>query len=203
MALANCSHCHRSTELSLRQSIHVGHEPELKEKVRDGSLFVWECPYCGTRNLALYQTLYHDPDARLMVWLLPEGNPPRAVSEAVKDLEGYTLRIVREAGDLVEKVRIHDAGLDDCVVEICKWVTRRELAEKKPSALDAKLHFVRMEGADNELLMALSADGQMQVLNIGFNVYEDARGILSRNPSLRPAPGFVTVDADWLSQFLG
>ena len=202
MAPVSCSHCRQQTEIEIRSSINTALDPELKARVKDGSLFVWECPYCGQRNLALYQTLYHDPDARLMVWLLPgQAEPPQQVARAVKELEGYTLRLVREAGDLVEKVNIHDAGLDDTVLEMCKWVTRRELADKNPEAMDAHLRFVRMEGADNELVLAFPLGGQMQLVNIGFNVYEDARGILSRNPAVRPAEGFAQVDAAWLDRF--
>ena len=202
MAPANCKHCHQQTEIDVRQSINVALDPELKARVKDGSLFVWECPYCGHRNLALYQTLYHDPDSKLMVWLLPgQAQPPQQVAEAVKQLEGYTLRIVREVGDLIEKVNLHDAGLDDTVLEMCKWVTRRELADKNPEAINAKLRFLRTEGADNELVMAFPLNGQMQVVNIGFNVYEDARGILQRNPSVKPAEGFAQIDADWIEQF--
>lgn len=202
MALVSCKNCNKQTEVELRQSINVALDPELKARVKDGSLFVWECPYCGQRNLALYQTLYHDPDAKLMVWLLPgQAQPPKAVADAVKELEGYTLRIVREVGDLIEKVNLHDAGLDDTVLEMCKWVMRRELADKNPDAADAKLRFLRVEGADNELVMAFPLNGQMQVINVGFNVYEDARGILMRNPSVKPADGFAQVDAAWIEQF--
>ena len=202
MEPVSCNKCHQTTQIDVHQSINVALEPELKARVKDGSLFVWECPYCGQRNLALYQTLYHDPDAKLMVWLLPgQAQPPQAVAEAVKQLESYTLRIVREVGDLIEKVNLHDAGLDDTVLEMCKWVTRRELSEKNPEASDAHLKFLRMEGADNELVMAFPLNGQMQVVNVGFNVYEDARGILMRNPSVKPADGFAEVNADWIDQF--
>ena len=202
MAPANCSHCGSQTEVELRQSINAALDPELKARVKDGSLFLWECPYCGHRNLAKYQTLYHDPDAKMMVWLLPgEEQPPQAVEEAVKELEGYTLRRVREVGDLIEKVNIHDAGLEDTVLEMCKWVTRRELSAKTPEAATAPLRFLRMEGADNDLVLALPLGGQMQVLNVGFNVYEDARGILLRNPSVHPAQGFAQVDQAWIEQF--
>ena len=202
MAPASCSHCRQQTEVPVRQSINTALDPEVKARVKDGFLFVWECPYCGHRNLAVYQTLYHDPDAKLMVWLLPgNARPPQQVAEAVQQLEGYTLRMVREVGDLVEKVNLHDAGLDDTVLEMCKWVTRRELADKNAGALNAHLRFLRMEGADNELVMAFPLNGQMQLVNIGFNVYEDARGILSRNPSVKPAEGFAEVNADWIEQF--
>lgn len=202
MAPANCNHCHKPTEIDVRPSINVAQDPDLKARVKDGSLFVWECPYCGHRNLALYQTLYHDPDTKLMVWLLPgDAQPPQQVADAVKDLDGYTLRLVREVGDLIEKVNLHDAGLEDTVLEMCKWVTRRELAQKNPGAMDAKLRFLRTEGADNELVMAFPLNGQMQMVNIGFNVYEDARGILQRNPAVKVPAGFAQIDADWIEQF--
>ena len=202
MVPASCNHCHRTTQVEPVQRINTALDPELKARVRDGSLFVWECPYCGTRNLLKYQTLYHDPEARLMVWLLPEGQePPREVEAAVKELDGYTLRRVKEVGDLVEKVNICEAGLDDVVMEMCKWVTRRELCAKNPEMMDARLRFLRMEGSDQEIVLAFPLNGQMQVVNIGFNVYEDARGILSRHPATRPAPGFALVDAAWLDQF--
>ncbi len=204
MVPVSCNHCHRQTEIEVCQSINVALDPSLKARVKDGSLFVWECPYCGHRNLALYQTLYHDPETKLMVWLLPGGQqPPQAVEDAVKELEGYTLRRVKEVGELIEKVNVHDAGLDDCVLEMCKWVTRRELSAKYPAAAQAALKFLRLEGADNDLVLAFPLDGQMQVVNVGFNVYEDARGILARNPSVKPADGFAQVNQDWIEQFFG
>ena len=202
MALANCSNCHKSTEVELRQSINVGQDPDLKARVRDGSLFVWECPYCGHRNLARYQTLYHDPDTKLMVWLLPgDEMPPKAVEEAVKELDGYTLRRVREVGDLIEKVNIRDANLEDTVLEMCKWVTRQEMTAKNPEAAQAPLRFLRLEGADHDLVLALPLNGQMQLVNVGFNVYEDARGILARNPAVKPAEGFAEVNQEWIERF--
>ena len=108
---------------------------------------------------------------------------------------------MREVGGLIEKVNIRDANLEDTVLEMCKWVTRRELGAKNPEAAEAPLRFLRLEGADNDLVLALPLNGQMQVLNVGFNVYEDARGILARNPSVRPAEGFAEVNQDWIDQF--
>ena len=202
MAPANCSRCGGTHSVETYPSINTALDPDLKARVRDGSLFVWECPYCGHRNLARYQTLYHDPDAKLMVWLLPgDEMPPKAVEEAVKELDGYTLRRVREVGDLIEKVNIRDANLDDTVLEMCKWVTRQEMSAKNPEVAQASLRFLRLEGADHDLVLALPLNGQMQLVNVGFNVYEDARGILARNPSVRPAEGFAEVNQDWVEQF--
>ena len=66
----------------------------------------------------------------------------------LKDLEGYTFRLVREVGDLVEKVNIHACGLDDVLVEMCKYVTRLEMADKqgRPELQDVPLKFFKMDG---------------------------------------------------------
>ena len=208
-----CTACGRRHEVAIPGGINVAGEPELKARVKDGSLFVWECPDCGTANLARCQTLYHDPDQRLMVWLLPEGALPESRLEAVEsalaaqvsELEGYVLRRVSDVGSLIEKVNIHDAGLDDRVLEMCKYVTKTELAEKDrqhaAEILDAPFKFYRIEGADNELTLSFPLDGRMQGVRIGFNVYEDCRGILGRNPSVHAGPGFARVDADWLARY--
>lgn len=200
-------------EITVPGGINVGETPELKARVKDGSLFVWECPACGTANLARCQMLYHDPEQRLMVWLLPDGvmseermeTVEKALAAQAAELEGYVLRRVSDVGSLIEKVNIHDAGLDDRVIEMCKYVTKTELAEKNRQRaadfLDAPFKFYRMQGADNELTLSFPLDGQMHGVQIGFNVYEDCRGILSRNPAVQAGPGFARVDADWLAQY--
>ena len=72
-ALAPCSKCGQQHKVTVYRSINISENPELKDKVRDGSLFLWECPHCGQVNLAKYETLYHDPAKKLMVWLIPAG----------------------------------------------------------------------------------------------------------------------------------
>ena len=54
---ATCSSCGRTHEVEAYGGINVAQEPELKDRVKDGSLFVWECPYCGAHNLVRSQTL--------------------------------------------------------------------------------------------------------------------------------------------------
>jgi hypothetical protein len=206
-----CSYCGEKHGIEVWNRINVGENPDLKAKVKDGSLFVWECPHCGKANLARYQTLYHDPDSRLMVWAMPDGilseeqekaleSHMEAISQA---LDGYTLRRVADTGTLIEKVNIFDAGLDDCVIEMCKHITKMEMAGKGGSKdiLSAQFKFYRVDGADNDIEFYYPSDGQMLGLKIGFNVYEDCAGIIHRNPSVKPDAGFARVDPDWVSRF--
>ena len=74
--LATCSSCGEKHEITYYSGINTAEDPELKARVKDGSLFLWECPHCGKTNLSVGQTIYHDPEEKLMIWLLPEGLVP-------------------------------------------------------------------------------------------------------------------------------
>lgn len=216
-----CSHCGEHTDIATYPNINVKEAPQLKEKIKDGSLFLWTCPSCGKVNLYPYQTLYHDPDEKVMIWLTPDtmsfsekalvDSHMKAISGQIEAdrsgdlLRGYTLRRVKEAGELIEKVNIFDAGLDDVAIEMCKYITKMEVAEKEQdkekakAIMDAPFKFYKMDGADNDITLTYPLNGQIQGLVTGFNVYEDCRGIIKRNPDVVPAPGFSTVNAEWLS----
>lgn len=211
-----CSKCGQTTEITVYKSINTADNPELKEKVKNGSLFLWECPHCGTVNLARYETLYHDPQKKLMLWLVPDGKisetQMQAITNHTKAMGGYTLRLVRDMGELMEKVLIFDAGLDDAVIELCKWVTKREMTSNagKETKLEEKqnndeisaatFHFYKVEGEGDgrAIIMSYASKDQMVGMKIGWNVYEDCEGIIRRNPSVRPVEGFVRVDVHWL-----
>lgn len=209
-----CSKCGEVQSFKVYRSINVSENPELKEKVRDGSLFVWECPGCGQKNLARYETLYHDPEARLMLWLLPSGeileSQMAAITNHTRAMGGYTLRMVSDVSSLIEKILVSEAGLDDVVIEMCKYVTRAEMASKAgegnaEEVLKLPMHFYALagEGENRYITLSFPDNGRMVGCNIGFNVYEDCSRILERNPSVRPGEGFARVDAEWLKTRIG
>ena len=186
----NCSRCGTPFSAEVPQSVNAASDPDLKDKVRSGELFTWRCSRCGAANLLTFPFLYHDPDASLMLVLseVPLG------AEGVP--EGCTGRQVRTPGDLIEKIKIFDSGLDDIVIEMCKFVTASELKK------DVALRFLRTDGADGEMTFTYPENGQMELVAVGFNVYEDCAGILRRNPLIREsATGLAVVDQAWLSRF--
>ena len=209
-AIAPCSKCGEQQKIKIYKSINVSEDPELKELVKNGSLFIWECPHCGQRNLAKYDTLYHDREGRLMVWMFPDGQVSEAQMQSVcyhaKAMGGYTLRLVGNMGELMEKVLIHEAHLDDVIIEMCKYVIKYEMLQKIEDEYDRQafmatpFHFYRLveEEGSKYITLMYARDGAMAGVNIGWNVYEDCQGIVSRNPSLSPGEGFARIDADWL-----
>ncbi|MBO6169407.1 MAG: CpXC domain-containing protein [Bacteroidales bacterium] len=183
-----CSRCGASYEVSVYRMIDAVADPSLKEKVKDGSLFVRECPVCGQRELVGTPVIYRD--AHILACL-----SDRKLS--VEGLEGVHGRWVGDVGSLIEKVKIFDAGLDDIPMEFCKFVTRQEMGK------DAELKFLRLEGADHDIIFTYPENGLMQMLSVGFNVYEDCCAIVRRNPALTAGlQGLVRIDRDWAEQFL-
>ena len=183
-----CRNCGESSEQVVYRHIDAVAEPELKARVLSGELFLFTCPHCGFKSLADSPVIYRDE--HLLVCL-----SDRSLSvEGLEDLHG---RLVSDVGSLIEKVKIFDAGLDDVPLELCKFVTRQELGK------DVDFKFLRLDGADNDIILAYPEGGQMQMLAIGFNVYEDCRAIVNRNPSLlEGVHGLVRVDRQWVEQFL-
>lgn len=187
---ARCSRCGAEHIAEVPQSVNTATQPEQKERVRSGVLFTWSCPNCGTVNLLKVPFLYHDPDERLMIVLT------EAPVSAEGVLEGYTGRQVRSVGELIEKIKIFDAGLDDLIIEMCKFVTCQELKK------DVPLKFVGTDGADGEMTFTYPDKGQMEMVAVGFNVYEDCAGILQRNPYVRDSvQGLAIIDQAWLGRF--
>ena len=186
-----CTKCGSYFESELPGVINVGEHHELKEAVLDGSIFFTECPKCSTRQLVKWPLLYVDPAVRLIVLL---SDSPLGL----EDSAGYTTRRVERAGDLIEKIKIFDAGLDDRAVELCKYISRQDMGIG-----NADLRFVRMDGADADLVFTYPSEGKMEMIAVSFASYEDCSAILRRNPDISGSiKGFALVDEAWISSFL-
>ena len=186
-----CPTCGTAFDVQRYDMVNVKENPELKASVINGEIFLQECPRCGRRHLVGGPLVYLDPDEMVLLML---SDKPLSMT----DTGGYTARLVSRAGDLIEKVKIFDAGLDDRAIEMCKYVTKQEAG--KPG-MDLK--FLRLDGADNELVFTYPAAGQMELLAVGFNVYEDCRGIIARNPHVAErARGLAVIDEAWVASLL-
>lgn len=191
-ALQTCSRCGKQTVTRVYTNVNVGDNPELRELALSGSLFLWECPECGAKNLISSPLLYSDPDQKFIVCF------SQSPISAEGDIPGYVARQVPTVGAFIEKVKILSSGLDDIAMELCKMVTCQELGKQ------VDLKFLSIDGADQTITLTYPENGEMQMLEVGFNVYEDCRGIVSRNPVIsESAKGLATVDQAFLSRFIG
>ena len=59
-----CPKCQKDSEFVMYDSVNVSLDPEDKEKIIDGSLFLFKCPECGAEVRIEYGVLYHESPFR-------------------------------------------------------------------------------------------------------------------------------------------
>jgi len=122
-----CTNCHNPFEVIYWKSLNTQLNPALKANLLDESIFNFKCPKCDSVSKIEYDILYHDPDQKIMIWLLhPDKSGELSFNPSTNSLTGratvnYKLRIVNSGNELTEKIRIFDSGLDDKAVEASKY----------------------------------------------------------------------------------
>ena len=119
----NCPSCSTRLELSCYASINVTVDPRLKQKVMDGSIHSQTCPACKETITIFTGFLYHDMIQRILIHYKGPNDAPTphraAMEKELKD-RGYIFREVSSPLELIEKLSIFDAGLNDKVIEAWK-----------------------------------------------------------------------------------
>jgi hypothetical protein len=106
--------------------VNVTTDPELKREVLDGSILRFECRSCRYSTKIEYDLLYHDMTKHLAVWLkYPAEDGFFGIDPAASTMgdifgETYLRRVVPSYEELLEKIRIADAELDDFEIEVVK-----------------------------------------------------------------------------------
>jgi predicted RNA-binding Zn-ribbon protein involved in translation (DUF1610 family) len=120
-----CPKCGNEQSFTIWNSVNISLDPDLKQKIISRELVTFSCEKCGNKSPVVYPMLYHDMDANLMIWLLPGDEPPedgfaKQPAGLINISENYQYRWVKSYNELVEKIYIYDAGLDDRAVECFK-----------------------------------------------------------------------------------
>ncbi|MDY0167042.1 MAG: CpXC domain-containing protein [Thermoguttaceae bacterium] len=170
-----CPKCTSEQSFTHWQSVNVTLDPDLKEKILDRTLVTFTCENCGYVAEVYHPLLYHDMEQRLMVFLGDEA-PDASTSEDVSGSLAssseaeYTFRLVSSSNELIEKILIRDAGLDDRVVEVFKLLLLEQLDESSKED-DAELFFsgiVREGDAEAEMDFELMSDSGTTGLSVPF-----------------------------------
>jgi hypothetical protein len=147
-----CPQCGHSQDFLTWPSLNVSLDPDEKPRLLSGELHRFICGKCSAQTEVSYPLLYHDMERKLMVYNLEEGETPEELPDGILGgllgimRESYTFRQVHSRNELVEKIHIADAGLDDRVVEIFKIILRGQNAEVS----EGDLYFSNIQNAPNE-----------------------------------------------------
>lgn len=139
---ATCPECKKDFPFEIWESVNVQLNPEMREKVLDGTIFDFCCPHCGHAGRTEYPFLYNDMKNGFMIWFCPgeenlenyerEFEKILASDSSVSALNNSYLRIVTNYFDLQEKIKIFESGYDDRLIELLKAYEVKELNHNKP-----------------------------------------------------------------------
>ena len=121
-----CPACGTTGEFPVWESLNADLDPEAKGDLMSGKLTRYVCAKCGKSNELVYPLLYHDMTGEFMVYMTPDGKSSEIESMPLGMMEGYRFRTVESRNELVEKIWIFDAGLDDRLVEVFKLLVRNQ-----------------------------------------------------------------------------
>lgn len=123
-----CPECGEEFDFELYESVNVTLNPELKEKVLDGSIFAPICPKCGHFEVLIHPFLYHDMEKNYMIQLnsyadLMEFKAEFVDQNKVNDLfpelmKNQIIIGVTSLADMITTITALDNGLDWRVVQL-------------------------------------------------------------------------------------
>lgn len=201
-----CPKCGKQGKKKTQSRIKLSKTPGAREQMLDGSLFKWECPECKESFFMQAPFLYNDDENRFMVYFIPGFKEQSyKIPTVIKTLNDYDtdesiLRIAPSFVELVEKIRILEAGLDDRVVEAVKLLYSNMHAQDKGEKVlsmifescedNGDMHFgVYLENRDFEAVLPQSVY-DLAIIDISPMFGDD------------PEDEFIVVDQTWLSQVL-
>ncbi|MDB6025768.1 MAG: hypothetical protein JWM68_1991 [Verrucomicrobiales bacterium] len=120
----DCEQCHTEQMFVMRMKVNVTSQPQDKEDLLAGKLNTFVCPKCRFTKMYDFPLFYEDRKRRLMILVVPPPTevihkyPPPGVVKTTQ------LRMVSSRNELIEKILIRDAKLDDRVVEFMKVQVR-------------------------------------------------------------------------------
>ena len=203
-----CPKCGKESPFTIWQSVNTDLDPEIREAVKDLSIFRFTCPGCGYTANVDYDFLYHQMRDKIMIqYSASDESAENAkamfsiekMPEPMKQLFGnifqdnYLFRIVRSQNELREKIEIFDAGLDDRIIEIYKTFLLVNVSGQFPNAKEIDLFFLQIDGKN---LIQVLADGKPAgTAEINTEIYEGLeKDFKSRLPDIRNDDPMINRD---------
>lgn len=193
-----CPACGKKCNVTVWNSVNSQLNPELVEKILDGSIFDFKCPACGHTAILVNAMLFHDMKHNRMIQLVGEG----FIQKGVHDLTNWarmlpepnrTYRVVDSINDFREKVQILLRGYDDRVIEIIKMQLRPDVENKYGKVAHAHLA-ISNESQCYEFYDEVKL---LTVIDFDENQYEELKNKLRHLPDNQ-----MIIDSHWARKHL-
>ncbi len=216
-AHVQCPECGHEMDVVFYESINSMENPEIKGQIISGSFFQIKCEKCGAVTPLVYKTLFHE-QGKYMIFLSLSDQDYMETTKAIASYRGekkglfgkktftgplanYIFRIVKNQGELEEKIRILDAGLDDRVIEGTKLVTKMDVEKNLPEFVYSKIIFGGItENGDYRLFFVGKNDENLEATIPKSQYDSTAAYLLKKRPSIQEDD--IVIDQRWVEKAL-
>ncbi len=206
MEKIKCPGCGHEINMEIHEFVDVETDPEYKERIMNGSLFLVRCPECGEETLAEYPVMYMDPSKKLTVYMAPGHDDSLLTQlnslempEAEVDTEAV-LRVVESGEELLEKILIFDGGRDDRVLELYKAIIVENIRDEWPQIRREDILYFLDEDEDYFIIWNFeNLAGEQMTVNIDDELYDQLKEDYLPALSL-PAGKYAEVNQAWLDE---
>ncbi|MEE1115115.1 MAG: CpXC domain-containing protein [Eubacterium sp.] len=203
--LVRCPECGTESDALILDKINTAVDPSMKEMVRTGDAFLFNCPNCGKKFHLEYPFMYHDPDRKVIIYYVISDEDYKDASRTIgriqsgavegdeEDFEGYTFRIVRNRHEFLEKFNIFEADLDDRLVELQKLLMGAYIQKSNPDFAFDNIYYFQDKGQEG--VFVLVKDGEDKA-SIAFDrsMYDQCAADFAA--SYKDEHSFV-IDTNW------
>jgi hypothetical protein len=160
--------CENTFEADIPETVDLSADTTTIERILDGTFLTYTCPHCGHTIKPETPLRVIDPPRDIDFFLVPERERNSYLLGATEYRSDG--RIVIGYKELVEKLKINIAGLDDAAVELIKFY----LLTKAGPGASPVIFFQRCEG--NELLFDIEGlkEDEIGKARIPRELYEKA-----------------------------
>ena len=204
-----CPMCGEMAKAEIYTSVNATTDRGLRDRVLDGSLFVWSCPSCGYSARLTYPILYNDMKNRFMVYLIPKIDRFRLcdseLEEKYANLRNITKRVAPDFNSFKEKIFILESGLDDMAVELTKVAISQTVSKKLDGekVYEGYLSMYVRESNTMGFTYFTGEDRRPYVQTARLEIYGKSKEIVEQFAVKdRKLKGFIKIDGEWAENIL-
>ncbi len=204
-----CPMCGEMAKAEIYTSVNATTDRGLRDRVLDGSLFVWSCPSCGYSARLTYPILYNDMKNRFMVYLIPKIDRFRLcdseLEEKYANLRNITKRVAPDFNSFKEKIFILESGLDDMAVELTKVAISQTVSKKLDGekVYEGYLSMYDRESNTMGFTYFTGEDRRPYVQTARLEIYGKSKEIVEQFAVKdRKLKGFIKIDGEWAENIL-
>ena len=130
----DCPSCGCQGKFITYNKIDINENPELRDKIFNREIFMFNCDECNEKFMIAYNTVYIDRENKYALALITDGS--NGFSGDGITIGEYDLRIVRTVNSFIEKITLFEDGIDDRVAELLKlWLYENFETQTKSKAV--------------------------------------------------------------------